>query len=308
MSLPPNQLQYRTVYPLICCLFSFDLYLDHLSRPLITPSPALRFSGSPQSTMGQQNAAPQACCQSSIAQLRTQHLQELRTIIEDNMRQQLRVETERDAAREGREEDARRVERLEQSLEHCRTATALISQEAAEKEEDVQQLKTINKTLIADNGKLQEESRRKNQECERLKAELAIANASLNPLRHMNQVVASNGMTASLGRVCTMPQAVTTICTDAIYDPIVQAAHQFPIEVLVNIARFLAGDNSYGTLAALCVSSKRTHHEVQPILFETVVWDGRLTEQFVAGKETGEWPKFWEHIKYGFCSGVGAVC
>ncbi|GHJ84488.1 hypothetical protein NliqN6_0890 [Naganishia liquefaciens] len=47
-----------------------------------------------------------------------------------------------------------------------------------------------------------------------------------------------------------------------------------PLEVLVIIGRFLAGQNSYATLAALAVGNKLLKQELTPVLWETVILDG----------------------------------
>lgn len=49
-----------------------------------------------------------------------------------------------------------------------------------------------------------------------------------------------------------------------------QDSPKLPLELLVSIACFLAGDNLYGTLLALCMTSKCIREETRPVLYETV--------------------------------------
>ncbi|KAJ9091841.1 hypothetical protein QFC20_007526 [Naganishia adeliensis] len=49
-----------------------------------------------------------------------------------------------------------------------------------------------------------------------------------------------------------------------------------PLEILLNIAAFVAGDNNYGTLLNFCLVSKCIKEEMKPIFYETTVFNDPL--------------------------------
>jgi hypothetical protein len=55
---------------------------------------------------------------------------------------------------------------------------------------------------------------------------------------------------------------------------IAQCSKETSILVVPLVAQFLAGSNSYGTLANLSLASKLVRFEITPILYETVILDG----------------------------------
>jgi hypothetical protein len=46
---------------------------------------------------------------------------------------------------------------------------------------------------------------------------------------------------------------------------------KLPIEILLNIAGFIAGNNDYGTLLAFCMASKQIQEETKSTFYETVL-------------------------------------
>lgn len=52
-----------------------------------------------------------------------------------------------------------------------------------------------------------------------------------------------------------------------------------PIEVIANIAGFVAGDNDYAGLAAMSLTSHTMQQELKPILYETVTWNPQFHER-----------------------------
>ncbi|KAJ9120574.1 hypothetical protein QFC22_002503 [Naganishia vaughanmartiniae] len=48
-----------------------------------------------------------------------------------------------------------------------------------------------------------------------------------------------------------------------------------PLELLINIAGFVAGNDSYGTLLNLSLMSKRLRKETIPTLYETIIWNSK---------------------------------
>lgn len=46
---------------------------------------------------------------------------------------------------------------------------------------------------------------------------------------------------------------------------------KLPIEILLNIAGFIAGSNDYGTLLAFCMTSKQIQEETKSTFYETVL-------------------------------------
>lgn len=81
-----------------------------------------------------------------------------------------------------------------------------------------------------------------------------------------------------------------------VVDQILQPPPILPIELLPNIASFVAGANDYGTLAALVSTSRQMQIEISPILFETVVWNSNLQMRMNACKGNENYPKDWKYI------------
>jgi hypothetical protein len=67
---------------------------------------------------------------------------------------------------------------------------------------------------------------------------------------------------------------------------------------LSSIADFVAGANDFGTLAALCQTSRLMLQECERTLYETVEWDESLMERFEEGKRTGQYPRQFDYIEY----------
>lgn len=63
------------------------------------------------------------------------------------------------------------------------------------------------------------------------------------------------------------------------------------------IAALVAGANDFGTLSAMCQTSKWMLQECERTLYETVEWDAGLMERFEKGKRLGQYPKQFDHIK-----------
>lgn len=57
-------------------------------------------------------------------------------------------------------------------------------------------------------------------------------------------------------------------------DPCVQGPATLPLDILLNIAAFVAGDNNYGTLLNFCLVSKCIKEDMKPIFYETRVFTG----------------------------------
>lgn len=77
-----------------------------------------------------------------------------------------------------------------------------------------------------------------------------------------------------------------------------------PLEIITTIAGFVAGNNDFGTLASLCVTSRLLKAECERIWIETVVWShkGPLDENMKKGQDTQVFPESWRHIRYAFPS------
>jgi hypothetical protein len=63
------------------------------------------------------------------------------------------------------------------------------------------------------------------------------------------------------------------------------------------IAAFVAGANDFGTLSAMCQTSKWMLQECERTLYETVEWDAGLMKRFEEGKRLGQYRKQFDHIK-----------
>jgi hypothetical protein len=71
-----------------------------------------------------------------------------------------------------------------------------------------------------------------------------------------------------------------------------------PIEVLVMIAEFLAGDDFLGTLAHLNLASRMIHQETLPILYETAVWPyEESSKEEAVPWNYGCWERAGKHVQ-----------
>lgn len=76
-----------------------------------------------------------------------------------------------------------------------------------------------------------------------------------------------------------------------------QGLTDLPLEVLVVIARFVAGNNDYGTLLSLCLTCKVVKEELKSTFFETVLQpDINYLQRPRSGK--GVRMDEYRHIKY----------
>lgn len=71
----------------------------------------------------------------------------------------------------------------------------------------------------------------------------------------------------------------------------------FPLELFEEIACFVAGENHYGTLAALCATSKSMAEGLKGIMYETVVCNDRLLKRLRNGQADKERSEDLRHIK-----------
>jgi hypothetical protein len=65
-----------------------------------------------------------------------------------------------------------------------------------------------------------------------------------------------------------------------------------PIEVYGTIADLLAGDQAFGTLASLNLTSRAVREETLPVLFETLLFDDYV--------ELAQWMRKRSHVPIGF--------
>jgi hypothetical protein len=70
-----------------------------------------------------------------------------------------------------------------------------------------------------------------------------------------------------------------------------------PVELLVIVSEFLAGDHCLGTLANFNVASSTVHQETLPVLYETAVW--RYEERRDAEKQWAHSrsDRGWKYVK-----------
>ncbi|KAJ9095217.1 hypothetical protein QFC20_006694 [Naganishia adeliensis] len=83
-----------------------------------------------------------------------------------------------------------------------------------------------------------------------------------------------------------------------------------PLEILLSIAAFVAGDNNYGTLLNFCLVSKCLKEEMKPIFYETTVFNGPLDILLQNGtSKFGDVYDLTRYVKqYDSCStGIDAV-
>jgi hypothetical protein len=71
----------------------------------------------------------------------------------------------------------------------------------------------------------------------------------------------------------------------------------FPVEIFDEIACFVAGENNFGTLAALSATSKLMSQELKRVLYETIVWNAALIRRFVASRVDGQPADEIRHVK-----------
>jgi hypothetical protein len=72
----------------------------------------------------------------------------------------------------------------------------------------------------------------------------------------------------------------------------------FPIEIFEEIGCFAAGENNFGTLAALSVTSRLMSQELKRVLYETIVWDTALIRRFVSSDFAGQPADEIRHVKW----------
>jgi hypothetical protein len=76
-----------------------------------------------------------------------------------------------------------------------------------------------------------------------------------------------------------------------------QSSFALPIEIFGEIACFVAGENDFGTLAALCATSKLMSRELKGILCETVVCDEGLLQRLKLSQAVEEGREEFRHTK-----------
>jgi hypothetical protein len=76
-----------------------------------------------------------------------------------------------------------------------------------------------------------------------------------------------------------------------------QPAHILPLEIMANIACFMAGANDYAGVAAMCSTSHLMHAEIKPILYETVIWNDTFHVKLHRALEDLDVPEF-RHVRY----------
>jgi hypothetical protein len=83
--------------------------------------------------------------------------------------------------------------------------------------------------------------------------------------------------------------------SDTARDP--SGSLSIPVEVLVIVAEYLAGDLCFGTIANLNATSWTVHEETLPVLYETTIWDYKkdFRSNLFLGCEEPE--ASWKHIK-----------
>lgn len=80
-----------------------------------------------------------------------------------------------------------------------------------------------------------------------------------------------------------------------------QGPAKLPLEILLLVAGFVAGDNNYGTLLSFCLMSSRIREETKSVLYETIMpseyqrlLDGVPTQQYF---ETCRYTRYVMSIK-----------
>jgi hypothetical protein len=76
-----------------------------------------------------------------------------------------------------------------------------------------------------------------------------------------------------------------------------QSSPALPLEILEEIACFVAGENNFGTLAALSATSKLMSQELKRVLYETIVWNAALIRRFVSSRVAGQPADEIRHVK-----------
>jgi hypothetical protein len=76
-----------------------------------------------------------------------------------------------------------------------------------------------------------------------------------------------------------------------------KASPCLPLDIFEEIACFLAGENHFGTLAALCATSKLIARELKGVMYETIVCNDALADRLKASKADEEGCEESRHIK-----------
>lgn len=74
----------------------------------------------------------------------------------------------------------------------------------------------------------------------------------------------------------------------------------FPLEAIVTVSEFLAGDNAFRTLASLSLASKSVREATLPVLYHAVIWeDGKDHWSYddLATPTSRYYPSAWQHVR-----------
>lgn len=85
-------------------------------------------------------------------------------------------------------------------------------------------------------------------------------------------------------------------CTDPDLRP-----QPFPLELIVTVSEFLAGDDAFQTLASVNVASKSVKEATLPVLYHAVIWeDGKDHWSYddLAMVTSRYFPSGWQHTRY----------
>lgn len=128
-------------------------------------------------------------------------------------------------------------------------------------------LKKVEERLVRENAKLRKDMnvvKVKNREHKR---QLQIAGAEVDRLKECYRTTMEE-------RVALAEQLAVSDCAIQKGDVLslsLQGPAKLPLEILLSIAGFVAGNNDYGTLLSLHIMSKRFKEETTPLFYETVL-------------------------------------
>ncbi|KAJ9100756.1 hypothetical protein QFC19_005495 [Naganishia cerealis] len=161
-----------------------------------------------------------------------------------------------------------------------------VREERKELEDDNERALSDLSRVRAWKDKLLSENRELIRDTARLKAEVSSLTASLNSVqaevrRLKERYEGTRRVEVALEEELSASKAYTLANLRLTPSIRVQSPASLPLELLSNVAGFIAGGNNYGTLINFSLMSNRMWQETLPTLFETVVWNRDLQVKLI---------------------------
>lgn len=133
-------------------------------------------------------------------------------------------------------------------------------------------LRQENKSLRKETESLRREVKELKKRDEDSRAEIKRLKGRYEDVWH-DKVVLAEQLSVSTGSASLLIRILNSL----------QGPATLPLEILLNIAGFVAGGNHYATLLHFSLASKRIKEELKPVFYETMVFDGSRALAFEPG-------------------------